>query len=66
MIFIEHETLYGKRGEVPENGGPMRFGEAAVRREGDDVTIVGISRMAHHRRRRPPRRSPTSTRSRPR
>ena len=24
----------------------MRFGEAAVRREGEDVTMVGISRMA--------------------
>jgi pyruvate dehydrogenase E1 component beta subunit len=47
VIFIEHETLYGKKGEVPENGGPMRFGEAAIRREGEDVTIVGISRMAH-------------------
>jgi pyruvate dehydrogenase E1 component beta subunit len=46
VIFIEHETLYGQRGEVPENGQPMRFGEAAVRREGDDVTIIGISRMA--------------------
>jgi pyruvate dehydrogenase E1 component beta subunit len=46
VIFIEHEYLYGQRGEVPENGGPMRFGEAAVRREGSDVTIVGISRMA--------------------
>src|SRR2546425_11153317 len=34
------------RGEVPDNGGPMRFGEAAIRREGTDVTIVGISRMA--------------------
>ncbi|HEX8067208.1 MAG TPA: alpha-ketoacid dehydrogenase subunit beta [Thermoleophilaceae bacterium] len=47
VIFIEHESLYGKRGEVPENGGPARFGEAAIRREGDDVTIIGISRMAH-------------------
>ena len=51
VIFIEHETLYGARGEVPENGGGegelMRFGEAAVRREGTDVTIVGILRMAH-------------------
>src|SRR6188474_1660375 len=46
VIFIEHETLYGMRGEVPENGGPMRFGEAAIRREGTDVTIIGISRMA--------------------
>src|SRR5690348_2495217 len=46
VIFIEHEYLYGQRGEVPENGGPMRFGEAAVRREGSDVTVIGISRMA--------------------
>jgi pyruvate dehydrogenase E1 component beta subunit len=47
VVFIEHESLYGKKGEVPENGEPMRFGEAAIRREGEDVTIVGISRMAH-------------------
>ncbi len=46
VIFIEHEYLYGQKGEVPENGEPLRFGQAAVRREGDDVTIVGISRMA--------------------
>jgi pyruvate dehydrogenase E1 component beta subunit len=46
VIFIEHESLYGQRGEVPDNGGPMRFGEAAIRREGGDVTIIGISRMA--------------------
>ena len=46
VIFIEHESLYGMRGEVPDNGGPMRFGDAAVRREGSDVTLVGISRMA--------------------
>jgi pyruvate dehydrogenase E1 component beta subunit len=45
VIFLEHEWLYGQRGEVPENGGPARFGEAAIRREGGDVTIVGISRM---------------------
>jgi pyruvate dehydrogenase E1 component beta subunit len=46
VIFIEHETLYGQRGEVPDDGEPLRFGEAAIRREGDDVTIIGISRMA--------------------
>ena len=46
VIFIEHETLYCRRGEVPDDGEPMRFGEAKIRREGDDVTIVGISRMA--------------------
>ena len=47
VIFIEHETLYGVRGEVPDNGdGVVNFGEAAIRREGSDVTIVGILRMA--------------------
>ena len=46
VIFIEHESLYGMRGEVPDDGAPMRFGEAAIRREGSDVTLVGISRMA--------------------
>jgi pyruvate dehydrogenase E1 component beta subunit len=47
VIFIEHEYLYGQRGEVPENGDVVQpFGEAAIRREGTDVTIVGISRMA--------------------
>jgi len=47
VIFIEHESLYGTRGEVPDGDGePLRFGEAAVRREGDDVTIVGVLKMA--------------------
>jgi pyruvate dehydrogenase E1 component beta subunit len=49
VIFIEHETLYGARGEVPDDNGDhlLNFGEAAVRREGSDVTIVAILRMAH-------------------
>jgi pyruvate dehydrogenase E1 component beta subunit len=47
VIFIEHETLYGSRGEVPEDGdGIVNFGHAAIRREGSDVTIIGILRMA--------------------
>src|SRR5262245_45156855 len=47
VIFIEHETLYGSRGDVPEDGDHfVNFGEAAIRREGSDVTIVGILRMA--------------------
>jgi pyruvate dehydrogenase E1 component beta subunit len=50
VVFIEHESLYGTRGEVPEgdedSAGPMKFGEAAVRREGEDVTIVGVLKMA--------------------
>jgi pyruvate dehydrogenase E1 component beta subunit len=47
VVFIEHEYLYGQRGDVPdEDDHVTRFGEAAIRREGGDVTIVGISRMA--------------------
>jgi len=47
VIFIEHETLYGIRGEVPEDGdGTVDFGHAAIRHQGADVTIVGILRMA--------------------
>jgi len=47
VVFIEHESLYGTKGEVPDgNGEPLRFGEAAVRREGDDVTIIGVLKMA--------------------
>ena len=47
VIFIEHETLYGARGEVPEGEDTLlRFGDAAVRREGGDVTILGVLKMA--------------------
>ncbi len=48
VIFIEHETLYGARGEVPDDDDHVvDFGKAVVRREGTDVTIVAILRMAH-------------------
>jgi pyruvate/2-oxoglutarate/acetoin dehydrogenase E1 component len=46
VIFIEHESLYGVRGDVPEGEHLVHFGKARVAREGEDVTIVGISRMA--------------------
>src|SRR5262249_32830533 len=47
VVFIEHESLYGVRGEVPEGEvDPVPFGQAAVRREGGEVTIVGILKMA--------------------
>jgi pyruvate dehydrogenase E1 component beta subunit len=47
VVFIEHESLYGVRGEVPEGEDEtIPFGKAVVRREGADVTIVGILKMA--------------------
>src|SRR5258707_15376095 len=47
VVFIEHEYLYGQRGEVPEEDDvTVDFGRARIAREGEDVTVVGISRMA--------------------
>jgi pyruvate/2-oxoglutarate/acetoin dehydrogenase E1 component len=47
VVFIEHESLYGERGEVPDDEDlTIDFGQAAIRRAGSDVTIIGISRMA--------------------
>jgi pyruvate dehydrogenase E1 component beta subunit len=47
VIFIEHEYLYGQRGEVPEDEDyVLDFGKAAIRREGKEVTIIGVSRMS--------------------
>ncbi|HMJ33216.1 MAG TPA: alpha-ketoacid dehydrogenase subunit beta [Baekduia sp.] len=48
VVFIEHEHLYGQRGEVPDLDVDhvVAFGRAAIRREGTDVTLVGISRQA--------------------
>jgi pyruvate dehydrogenase E1 component beta subunit len=45
VMFLEHSLLYGVRGEVPDSDFRTPLGVAAVRREGNDVTIVGYSRM---------------------
>lgn len=47
VVFIEHESLYGVRGEVPEGESEvLPFGKAAIRREGSDVTVVALLKMA--------------------
>ena len=45
VIFLEHKALYTMEGEVPEESYTVPFGEAAVVREGHDVTIVAMGRM---------------------
>ena len=46
VMFIEHSLLYGSRGEVPEDPDfTIPFGQADVKREGSDVTIITYSRM---------------------
>ena len=44
VIFIEHEYLYGQRGDVPDGEDHVAdFGRAAIRREGGDATVVGTA-----------------------
>lgn len=46
VIFLEHKGLYRVRGEVPvDDEYTVPFGRAAVRREGDDLTIVATGMM---------------------
>jgi pyruvate dehydrogenase E1 component beta subunit len=47
VMFFENKVLYGMKGEVPEGDEGIPLGKADVKREGDDVTIVAISRMVH-------------------
>ena len=46
MVF-EHKGMYNKKGEVPEEEYTLPIGEAAVKLEGDEVTIVAISSMVN-------------------
>ena len=45
VIFIEHRALYYTDAIVPEHPFTVEFGRARTVREGDDITIVGISNM---------------------
>ncbi len=44
VIFLEAEMMYSWKGEVPDEEYLVRLGEAAVRAEGQDVTIAGFSK----------------------
>jgi pyruvate/2-oxoglutarate/acetoin dehydrogenase E1 component len=45
VLFVESGVLYRTKGEVPEGEYTIPLGKAEVMRKGDDVTIVGVSRM---------------------
>lgn len=45
-IIMEHRSLYGNEGHVTEEPVATPFGQAAILREGTDITIVGCSLMA--------------------
>jgi pyruvate dehydrogenase E1 component beta subunit len=45
VAFFEHKALYARKGEVPEGEYLVPFGQAALLREGSDVTVVALGRM---------------------
>jgi pyruvate dehydrogenase E1 component beta subunit len=47
VIFLEHESLYGVKGEVPEGEHLVPLGKANVLRMGKDVTIVAYSKCVY-------------------
>ena len=40
VMFVESQELYGMKAEVPEDDYTIPFGKAAVKRKGDDLTVV--------------------------
>ncbi|WCB96877.1 2-oxoisovalerate dehydrogenase subunit beta [Baekduia alba] len=47
VLFLEHKRLYGLREEAPEAIEPIALGQARVRREGADVTLVSAMKGVH-------------------
>ena len=47
VVLAEHGRLYSTKGEVPDDHYTVPLGQAAVKRPGDDVTLVACSRMVH-------------------
>jgi pyruvate dehydrogenase E1 component beta subunit len=45
VVFIEGETLYNTTWEVPEGELLIPFGQADVKREGADITLIAWSKM---------------------
>jgi pyruvate dehydrogenase E1 component beta subunit len=45
VLFVESGLLYRTKGPVPEEEYTIPLGEAAVKKKGEDITIVAVSRM---------------------
>ncbi|MAZ79216.1 MAG: alpha-ketoacid dehydrogenase subunit beta [Gammaproteobacteria bacterium] len=43
VVFIEHRMLYNNAGYVPSESYEIPFGKGRVLKEGNDITIVGVS-----------------------
>lgn len=47
VVFLEHKILYAMEGEVPDGEYTIPFGQADIKREGSDVTVVATANMVH-------------------
>jgi len=47
VVFLEHESLYGVKGEVPDGEHLVPLGRANVVREGKDVTLISYSKCVY-------------------
>ena len=47
VFFLEHKAVLNLKGPVPEDEYLIPFGEAAVAREGTDVSVVTVALMVH-------------------
>jgi pyruvate dehydrogenase E1 component beta subunit len=47
VFFLESERLLALKGEVPDGDYTVPFGEALIRRPGDDCTVVSFGRPVH-------------------
>jgi len=47
VVAFEHVLLLGMKGEVPEDEYFIPFGQASIKREGTDVTVVALAKMVH-------------------
>jgi acetoin:2,6-dichlorophenolindophenol oxidoreductase subunit beta len=48
VVFIEHKLLYNTKGPVPDEDYTIPLGVAEVKRPGEDVTVVSLSRTVLH------------------
>lgn len=45
VMFMEYKRIYTSEGEVPDEEFLIPFGEAEIKREGEDATVIGIGPM---------------------
>ena len=47
VVIFDHKFLMGTRGAVPEEAYTVPIGASEVKKQGSDITLIGISRMVY-------------------